>query len=365
MKHSRLRRVRSLIGLCCCLSFLACESPPPRGTSGVVRGGDFGSLFRMQSRFELQEEESDLIGDIGQFVETRARGMVISDALQPRVWRFDSTGTLLSSFGAFGAGPFEFRGIGGIAQDGLGRTVVTDPQLGRVTVLSQGFQPDTMVRPRPPPRGEAEAMPKGWLLLTSAGSRASGISYFATSSWQSRWSVAAPSPGSFFEFPYWNSVARIHLATYSTGFVAAYSLIYPIYQYDSHGVLLDSLVQPPTTFRRASVPEVGAFAGAGAGERRQNWLTSFDMIAELSILADTLLVVTHGQLGQMPTSPFEATHDRLDIWDLNRKVKIAEDISLPDGARVLGGGSALYLLTNSPPEPWTILRASPEPANWR
>lgn len=318
----------------------------------------FDDAFREVSRFELEELPDDVIGEVGEFIETSDGSVVIADALQPRLRLYTPDGLLAADFGAFGAGPFEFRGIGGLAQDGEGRLIVTDPRLGRITILGEDLSPDTAVILRPAPRGPVVGMGSGLLFLTSDGSRASTLSFFPFGTWSRQWQVPAPSPGSMMEYPYWGSISRVPFTAFQGGFVVAYSLTYPIYVYDAAGTLVDSLSQGPPSFRRAEVVEAGTFAGPGASERLEDWLAGFDVIADLSVVADTLLIVTHGHLDRTATSRFSQIHDRLDVYDLKGKRKLFEDLGLPPGGRTLGGGTHLFLLVDQPPAPWSVIRVA-------
>lgn len=87
--------------------------------------------------------------------------------------------------------------------------------------------------------------------------------------------------------------AGIRMATSRDRLFVVYSLLYPIRVYSTAGTLADGLGWKPPSFRRASRVEAGAFAGTGARERLRRWLGSFDVIAGLAVVADTLLVVTH------------------------------------------------------------------------
>ncbi|MHB1168959.1 MAG: hypothetical protein ACYC28_06715 [Longimicrobiales bacterium] len=50
----------------------------------------------------------------------------------------------------------------------------------------------------------------------------------------------------------------------------------------------------------------------------------------------------------------------VDIYSVSSGQKLAEEVPLPSGARVVGGGQYLYVVTSQPPDGWTILRLSPK-----
>lgn len=339
-----------------CLILIACETYA--GGAGGGWTSSFEDAFRVVSRVELEEREDDVIADIGVFREARDGDFLISDRLKPRLRRYGPAGLLIADFGSYGEGPFEFRRMGGVVEDPSGSVIVVDPILSRVAILGPSLDPDTMFRLAVQPRGGMEPIGGGLLLNAASGSRASALVFLSTAESAAIWSVPAPSPGSMVEYPYWGSIASIPFATSPTEFVVAYSLLYPIRIYSGTGELVDSLPRP-RSFRQATKVDAGSFAGPGSRERLQRWLASFDVIAGLAVVDDSLLVVTHGKLSSTPGSRFSESHVRLDVYHLPSRSKIAEDVPLPPEARVLGGGRGLYILTALPPDPWTITRVQP------
>jgi hypothetical protein len=195
------------------------------------------------------------------------------------------------------------------------------------------------------------------VLVTSAsGARGTAVTLLGKD-WLPVWSIPAPRPGSVQQYPYWDSYAATLAAATAEMFVTGYSLRYPMYLHDKGGHLLDSLTSAPPSFRPAPVLARGALAGPDAPQRIDEWLSSFDVISDLAIVQEELLVVVHGMLQRTATSRTAHEHRRVDVYHLASRSKLAEDIPLPTGSRVLGGGHGLYLLTSQPPEPWTIRRA--------
>ncbi len=119
---------------------------------------------------------------------------------------------------------------------------------------------------------------------------------------------------------------------------------------------MGTLGGPPPSFTPAPVLKRGALAGPGAAERRERWLASFSVIANLSVVADSLLAVTHGSLRATGSSGrVVREHHAVDLYHLGSRAKIGEDISLPPGVRVLAGGpQGLYAVSGEPPDPWTV-----------
>jgi hypothetical protein len=308
------------------------------------------------AEIKLEERQDDVLAEIGVLVEAENQDLLIADALRPRVHRYSSTGQLLSSFGSYGSGPFEFRRIGGLVEAGDGRVLAVDPALGRLTVLTSMLTPDTILVQQPRPRGAVARFGEGLLFSTATGDRTTSVTYVNVSGME-EWTIPAPSPGPPTEYPYWGSIARISLAAALEEFVLAYSLRYPILIRGSRGELTDSIVQP-ANFREAAVPQLGEFSGPGSSEKLAAWLESFDVIAALTIVDDTMLVVTHGTMMGGPSNRFETVHERIDLYHLPSRAKLISDIPLPQGGRVLGGGRFLYVLIEQPPAPWTILRVT-------
>jgi len=335
------------------LALVGCVAPSASAPPGAA---EFNDHFVTTNEVVLHEDADDPIGEIGLLVEASGGDLVVSDAILPRVRRYGSDGRLLAAFGQHGAGPFEFRTIAGVAEDSEGRLLLVDPRLGRVTRLAGALEPDTLFTPWPLPRGRVLPMGGRFLAITASGERSATITLF-TDEWQAVWSIPSPAPAEWWRYPYWHSVGTVRIAATPDVAAVAFSLLYPIYLYDAEGTLVDSLPAPPT-FRTAPVVEAGAFSGPGAARRIRDWLASFDVISELTVLQDTLLVVTHGVLRPGKARPFEEEHRSIDVYHIPSRSRLAANVALPEGGRVLGGGQALYVLVRQPPEQWTIARAT-------
>ena len=94
-----------------------------------------------------------------------------------------------------------------------------------------------------------------------------------------------------------------------------------------------------------SIAEVGAFT-----ERRAGGF----------VVADRLLPRVRSYSARYdhtrPFPPFKPLHSHLDIYDRHTGSRIYEDIPLPEGSKVLGGGRYLYLLLNKDFPPWRIAK---------
>lgn len=331
----------------------ACSGPPP---PTPAPSGGLHDYFVEAARFTLEDDPSDLIGEVGQFLEAVDGDLLVLDALRPEVRRFHPDGRLRASYGAVGDGPFEFRHVAGLAEDGEGRVLLVDLRLSRITLLSRDLEPDTLVRVPVPPRGDLLSMGEGWVLATVPAPRTAGFSR-VTDQWQPLWSVRPALP-EIARSPYWGSFASTRGAGSPRHLAVAYSFLYPIHLYDPNGFLVDSLGPPPPSFRPAPVVERGAFARDDADERMDAWMRSFDEISFLGFLTDTLLVVTHGELRRNRATGHTArVHRRFDVFDVVHRRRIAQDVPLPEGSRVLWvGRERMYLLASEPPMGWTIRR---------
>jgi hypothetical protein len=334
-----------------------CSSEPP-ADGHLAR--TFDEVFGPASTITLEEDSTDVVGEVGEFIEAHDGSFLIADAQLPRLRKYGPDGDLLGAIGRFGAGPFEFRRIAGLAEDEQGRILAVDPVLGRVTVLTRDLAPDTTIRPTPPPRGAISWTGEGIVLKTSSGPRTSSLSGVSPGTWDADWSVLTPVPGSIFEYPYWGSVATTPFAAAPGALYLAYSLLNTVYAYDLNGRLQDSIPMAIGSFTSAPVVEAGAFGGPGGRKRLEEWLGSFDVIAEISVVDGRWLVLTRGRLQVTPTRFFTEVHDQLDIYEISTGKKVAEGVAIPKGSRVLGGGTALYLLVSSPPGPWTIQKVQIE-----
>jgi len=321
-------------------------------------GGNLEDLFRISDEIQIQEEEGDIIGQIGAFLETEAGGFLIGDRILPRIRLYGPEGRLLAAAGSFGEGPFEFRNVRGIAQNSAGEILVTDVTLGRVTVFSSGLVPDTTFMPHPRPRGPILRMGETLAMENAPGTRSTAISRVDPEG-TPVWSVVPPSMALIAANPYWGSTFSMPIAASSTLLATAISLAYPVYLYDGEGRLVDSLPLPPPSYRPTPTLAPGALTGPEVVQTRKEWLGSFEIIGNLAVVDDSLLVVTHGRLATTSTDRFQESHYAIDVYHLPSMRKVAEDLDLPPGSVVLGGGTALYVLIKQPPEPWTIVRLEP------
>lgn len=190
-------------------------------------------------------------------------------------------------------------------------------------------------------------------------SRGSAVTRFARE-WVPEWSVPVPTPGSIAEFPYWSSYAATPIAASTDRLFVGYSLRYPVMVYNGAGELLDSLSTPPPSFREAPVLRPGELSGPNGDTRLREWMEEFDVISALVVFEDSLLAVVHGRLRPSAAGVLQE-HSRLDVYNVRSLSKVAVDVAIPPGMRILTGRDGLYVLAASPPQPWTIARMRMRP----
>ena len=334
------------------------ESPP----DGPLSPPSLEAAFQVVDTFLLEEVPGDSIADIGSVDVLPDGRLLIGDRLLPRVRLYGANGRFVAAQGRFGEGPFEYQGIVSATMDVRGRVFVESVRSPHTTRLTSGFEPDTIVALPGGAVASVAVVRLGDGILQVAGDFRSGLDLQARGAdGEVLWRAPSIPPG-VNEKPYWSSVNRPFVATTDRRVVAANRLVYPLTVYDLQGDTVAELGPPPPTFR--PVPELAAGALAytdpGAGPPRNTlaeWLQSFTIINGIHAVANRWLVVTHATMDpDTPFPPFGTLEYALDMYDLETNAKVLEDVPVPDGARVLGGGPHLHVLVRQPPGPWTVVR---------
>ena len=315
-------------------------------------------VFVVESVMTLGENPADSIAEIGAFVERRDGGHVIGDRFLPRVRTYDEEGRLEGAFGRFGDGPFEFRRITAVAEMPSGEVVVVDARRGRATYLSGSLVPDTFATFPSVPLDARALGPDLLVRMYATGRDRFGhppLLHRVTPT-EVVWS-SYELPFSLAERPYWSSFAPFPIAVSGDTTFAMSGVRYPVTVIDGSGETLGTLGTPSASFRPIRVLESGALANlASYGTTLPELLASFDVVDRIDAV-DAHLVLTRGRYNpERPMPPLEVLHTSLEVYDRGTGTKLYEDVPLPDGSRVLGGGRFLYLLLDMHAPPWRIAK---------
>jgi hypothetical protein len=341
--------------------FMACsggDSLP----DGPVTPPSLEAAFQVVDTFLLEEVPGDSIADIGSVDVLPDGRILIGDRLLPRVRLYGADGRFMAAQGRFGEGPFEYQGIVSATMDVRGRVFVESVRSPHTTRLTSDFEADSII---PLPGGavaSVQVLRLGDGILQVAGDFRSGLALQARdANGDVLWTAPSLPPG-VNEKPYWSSVNRPFVAATDRRVVAANRLVYPLTVYDLQGDTVAELGTPPPTFSPAPELLAGALAytDPAAGPPRNalaEWLQSFTVINGIHAVSDRWLVVSHATMDPgTPFPPFGTLEYALDVYDLETNAKVMEDVPVPDGARVLGGGPHLHVLVRQPPGPWTVAR---------
>ena len=343
----------------------ASTSCDERGSVGSLQPvtAPLDEVFTVMSVIQLGEDPADSIAEVGSFVERSNGGFVIGDRLLPRVRAYGEDGRLEVAVGRFGEGPFEFRRISAVTETGSDRIVVVDGE-NRLTYLSGELSPDTIVTV---PGLVADAVALGPdLILGMLGPQALGRNRLTAraplihrlSGHSLAWS-AFPLPFTLAERPYWPALATVPMAAAGDSVFVAVSLLYPVSILSLGGEVVDTIGTPPPSFGQIPVLEEGALSDAATYGRIPEFLASFHVIDRIDIVADSYLILTHGQFDGGQGLSGGRRHTSLDVYNRHTGAKLYEDIVLPEGSKVLGGGRYLYLLLNRDFPPWRIAKLQP------
>lgn len=182
-------------------------------------------------------------------------------------------------------------------------------------------------------------VPTSLLRSSTPGLRTPGLAHLTSFGHDLARSVV-PMPRAVVEVPYWGSISRSVAAPMGDGVFLATNLVYPIYRYAADGELLDSLNAPPASWRQARRPGLGEFV-PGREEQFRTYLGSFSVIAALAVVADSVLVVAHGQLDPDAGGLWVVVTRTLDVYVGGRR--IATDLPAP-GELIAYSGSSLFFL---------------------
>ncbi len=320
-------------------------------------------VFQLTEVIELGEQPADSIAEIGVFVERRDGGFIIADRILPRVRTYSEDGALEAAFGRFGSGPWEFREIVGVTEMPSGHVVVASPRNPWLTFLDRDLTPDTMLAVNYLV-GDLFALREdivffglgplsGETLTSPEVARQRGF-YHRLVDGEVTWS-AWRSP--VFDKPYVGAFTDIPVTVAGDSIFVMASVLYPATILDGAGDSVGTIGLPSPSFRE--IPDIprGYFATEQGGPKVARLLASFDNVARIDVVGEDYLVFTIGRLDETKlVPPFRGFHTRLEVYDRHTAAKLYEDVLLPQGAKVLGGGRYLYVLQNSDFPPWRIAK---------
>lgn len=148
--------------------------------------------------------------------------------------------------------------------------------------------------------------------------------------------------------PYWGSWFGTFVADAGDELLAVNSL-YPVYRYDSEGILTDTFGNASPSFRQPSRPDPGSFPSANA--EYYEWRNSFTTIGGIDVLADSLVVVVLVDQNGDTHAAIEK-HYRADVFHLKSGEAIARDVALE--GKVLHADTLLYVAWRPTDEGWHI-----------
>ena len=340
------------------LVLASCDQPPQ-----TIASPPFPEVFELVEVIELGEDPADSIAEIGVLVERREGGFIIGDRFLPRVRTYAEDGSLEGGFGRFGDGPWEFRRIDGVAETRSGRIVVVSWRNPGLVYLTSELARDTIV----PLDGYVvfnvlsfgsdlvlEAVGEDFLAEGRADDNGHYHGYVdggvVWSSWRSP----------LFDKPYWGSLTggTRGVATAGDSLFIMTALLYPATIIDASGDSVGTIGTPSSSFRQIPEIEPGAYASfSPQGQDFGDLVGTFDVVPRIDVVESDYMVFTLGTLDEaMPYPPFRVLHTRLEVYDRHTGTKLYEDVPLPDGVKVIGGGRYLYVLQNPDIPPWRIAK---------
>ena len=323
----------------------------------------FEEVFQLAEVIELEDDPIDSIAEVGILLERRGGGFVMSDRLRPRVRTYAENGELEAAFGRFGDGPWEFRRISGLAETAAGGIVVSASD-SRLTYLHADLTRDSLVTldghvfgrlvafendilfsgytPENTPDRRRGIGPQGGIFHRLADNKVA---------WSS-WTTPA------FEKPYWGSMGGLATATAGDSLFIMASLLYPATILNGAGDSVGTIGQPSPSFRR--IPEIPAgYFAFRAGEapdanRMQRLLESYDLVSRMDVVDGDYMVFTLARPDPTKLPPIREIHTVVEAYDRHTGAKLFEDVALPEGSKIVGGGRYLYVLLNPDIPPWRV-----------
>lgn len=356
--HGGSRLMHPSVAIQAVLLLCACGEAEDPAAAPVV--ASFEEVFAVEAVIQLGEDPADSIAEIGDFIERRDGGYVISDRHLPRVRTYDEDGRLEGAFGRFGDGPFEFQRIRAVAEAPSGRIAVAGSRSSHLTYLTRALAPDSMVAV---PAAVMDVLALGSDLLVRMNAGDPQERLFSHPPLLHRvippelvWS-SYELPFSPSERPYWGAFSNFPVAVSGDSIFVMSGVRYPITVIDGAGATVGTFGAPSASFRPIDVLESGMLANLGSyGTTLPELLASFDIIHRMDAVGPHLILAQGRHNPERAMPPFEIVHTSLEVYDRHSGVKLYEDVPLPEGSRVLGGGRFLYLLLDEHFPPWRIAK---------
>jgi hypothetical protein len=261
---------------------------------------------------------------------------------------FGPHGDVLGVVGRRGSGPGELKGVADAFLDTRGRLYTSDSGNGRIMRFDGGMRFDTSFAS---PGAYAFRLIEWNGELVAATHERGRVAVWRLDH-SGRRLAEFPLPDSAASaVPYWGAILARDLAVLADTLIVSNSLLYPLWRMKGADPP-DRWGSPPPSFREASRPALGQFAGARQLEV-QDWLRTFTLIDRVVSYRDSLLFVIHAEFRPEPGQPWRKVHTEMDIYDAEG-TKLYAEVPLP--GRVLSGGDHLYVLTGEPPAGWAITR---------
>ena len=250
---------------------------------------------------------------------------------------------------------------GGVAETASGQIVVSSPRNRWLTYLNSDLSPDTLVGIGD--NAVVEVFPYGPDIVFWGIRPARTIHDVAMQDgyfhrlvdgrvvWTS-WTTP------IFGMPYWHGFGDVTGAVAGDSIFAMAELLYPATILNAAGDSVGTIGTPSPTFRRVPEIQPGAYGTTSpGGQDASDLLGTFDLVPRIDVVSGDYLIFTVGQLDETkPFFPFKVRHTRLEVYDRHIGVKLFEDVPLPQGVKVLGGGRYLYVLQNPDIPPWRIAK---------
>ena len=329
----------------------------------VVPSPPFDEVFQLEEVIELGDDPVDPVAEVGIFLERRNGGFLMGDGFRPRVRTYSEDGDLEAAFGRFGDGPWEFRRISGLAETPSGGVVVASATNSWLTYLHGDLTQDTLstlegyaISDMIPVEDDIVFMgikPESLLDPHEGYFHRLVDGAVVWSSWTSPMY-------DIFGKPYWHNMGGSPARTIAGDsiFIMA-SLLYPATILNGAGDSVGTIGQPSSSFR--TIPEIplGYFAfregEAPDGNRMRDLLASYDLVPRIDLVGSDHLVFTIGHPDERKLPPsIREIHTHVEAYNRHTGAKLFEDVPLPEGSKVVGGGRYLYVLLNADVPPWRI-----------